>query len=98
MWGGPSQTHRYLGDANVDWGQQLKAVKQYVDARGIKECWMVYFADGAIDPASYGIPCKRLPTVTTLWLRLLGDVPAAIDGPVLVSDGDLGGIEFGRAS
>jgi tetratricopeptide (TPR) repeat protein len=95
-WGGPSQTHRYLSDANVDWGQQLKAVKQYVDQHGIKDCWMVYFADGAIDPASYGIPCKRLPTVTTLWLRLLGDVPAAIDGPVLVSDGDLTGIEFGQ--
>jgi hypothetical protein len=94
-WGGPTQTHRYLSDANVDWGQQLKAVKRYVDQRGIKDCWMVYFADTAIEPADYGIPCKRLPTTSTLWQRLLGDVPPAIDGPVLISDGDLEGIEFG---
>jgi Dolichyl-phosphate-mannose-protein mannosyltransferase len=95
-WGGPSQTHRYLSDANVDWGQQLKAAKQYLDERGIKDCWMVYFADGAIEPRDYGIPCKRLPTVTTLGLRLPEEVPAAIDGTVLVSHGDLVGIEFGQ--
>jgi hypothetical protein len=95
-WGGPSQTHRYLSDANVDWGQQLKGVKHYLDQRGIKDCWMVYFADGAIEPRDYGIPCKRLPTVSTLGLRLLGEVPAAIDGTVLVSHGDLVGIEFGH--
>ena len=23
FWGGPSATHRYLTDSNVDWGQQL---------------------------------------------------------------------------
>lgn len=28
-WGGPLQVRRYLSDANVDWGQQLKTVKQY---------------------------------------------------------------------
>ncbi len=30
-WGGPSQVHRYLSDASVDWGQQLLAVKAYLD-------------------------------------------------------------------
>jgi hypothetical protein len=25
-WGGPGNTHLYLSDSNVDWGQQLKAV------------------------------------------------------------------------
>jgi len=28
LWGGPSQTYRYLSDSNADWGQQLKATKK----------------------------------------------------------------------
>jgi hypothetical protein len=96
-WGGPSQTHRHLSDANTDWGQQLKAVKAYLDRRGIKDCWFAYFPDGSIEPSDYGIPCKRLPTTDTLWwMHLPMAVPAEIDGPVLISDGDLEGIEFGE--
>ena len=96
-WGGPSQTHRYLSDANTDWGQQLKAAKLYLDQHGIRNCWFAYFPDGAIEPSDYGIPCKRLPTTDTLWwMHLPMEVPAAIDGPVLISDGDLEGIEFGQ--
>jgi hypothetical protein len=95
-WGGPSQTHRYLSDANTDWGQQLKAAKRYLDARRIRDCWIAYFPDGSIEPSDYGIPCKRLPTTDTLWgMHLPMAVPATIDGPVLISDGDLEGIEFG---
>jgi tetratricopeptide (TPR) repeat protein len=96
-WGGPSATHQYLSDANDDWAQQLKAVKLYLDSHGIKNCWFVYFADGVIEPSSYGIPCKRLPTTETLWwTRSPMNVPAEIDGPVLISDSDLAGIEFGE--
>jgi 4-amino-4-deoxy-L-arabinose transferase-like glycosyltransferase len=97
IWGGPSQTHRYLGDANVDWAQQLKATKLYLDQRHITQCWIAYFADGAILPSDYGIPCKRLPTTASLWwLKLPMDIPAAIDGPILISESDLEGIEFGQ--
>lgn len=98
-WGGPSQVHRYLSDANSDWGQQLKEAKRYLDERGIKACWFAYFPDGAVDPIDYGIPCKRLPTTDTLWwLNLPMDVPPVIDGPVLISDSDLEGIEFGQGA
>jgi 4-amino-4-deoxy-L-arabinose transferase-like glycosyltransferase len=95
-WGGPSQVHRYLSDANTDWAQQLKAVKTYLDEQHISNCWFVYFADGAIEPSDYGIPCKRLPTTVSLWwLDLPMQVPPVIDGTVLISDSDLEGIEFG---
>jgi hypothetical protein len=30
-----------LTDSNADWGQQLKSVKQYLDQRGVNECWLV---------------------------------------------------------
>ncbi len=95
LWGGPSQTHRYLTDSNSDWGQQLKSVKQYLDQRGVKECWFVYFAAGVAEPTYYGIPCKPLPTLNTLWLNEQIEVPNSIAGPVLISASNLSGLEFG---
>jgi tetratricopeptide (TPR) repeat protein len=88
--------HRYLSDANVDWGQQLIAVKRYIDEHHVTKCWFVYFPDGAIEPQDYGVHCGRLPTTSTVWwLDLPEAVPPVIDGTVFVSDGDLQGIEFG---
>lgn len=98
LWGGPSQTHKYLTDSNSDWGQQLKSVKQYLDQRGVKECWFLYFAEGVAEPGYYGIPCKPLPTINTLWLNLPIDVPESINGPVLISASNLSGLEFGPGS
>ena len=95
-WGGPSEVHRYLSDANVDWGQQLKAVKQYLDDRQITDCWIAYFPDGAIEYSDYGVRCRRLPTANSIgWLHLPMEVPPVIEGTVLISDSDLAGIEFG---
>jgi hypothetical protein len=95
LWGGPSQTYKYLTDSNSDWGQQLKSIKQYLDGRGVKECWFVYFAAGVAEPSYYGIPCKPLPTINTLWLNEPIDVPYSINGPVLISASNLSGVEFG---
>ena len=98
LWGGPSQTNKYLTDSNSDWGQQLKSVKQYLDQRGVKECWFVYFAAGVAEPSYYGIPCRPLPTLNTLWLNEQFEVPNSIDGPVLISASNLSGLEFGPGS
>ena len=95
LWGGPSQTYKYLTDSNADWGQQLKSIKQYLDQRGVKECWFEYFAAGVAEPGYYGIPCKPLPTMSTLWLNVPIDVPSSIKGPVLISASNLSGYEFG---
>ena len=95
LWGGPSQTYKYLTDSNVDWAQQLKSTKQYLDGRGIKECWFAYFGQGVLEPHYYGIPSKPLPTADSLWMNERIDVPPTIDGTVLVSAGVLSGFEFG---
>lgn len=59
-------------------------------------CWFAYFPDGVVLPSAYGIPCKRLPTADTLWWQHdPTNLPSEIDGPVLISDSDLAGIEFG---
>lgn len=98
FWGGPSQTYRYLTDSNVDWGQQLKSTKKYLDQRGVKDCWFVYFAQGVVDFRDYGISCKPLPTMDMMWVNELSDAPPVIDGTVLISAGDLSGFEFGGAA
>jgi hypothetical protein len=98
LWGGPANVHKYLSDSNTDWAQQLIATKKYLDEHNIKDCWFVYFAQGVTDPASYGIPCRLLPTTETLWwLNIPLEAPPAVDGTILVSDGDLNGFEFGPA-
>jgi 4-amino-4-deoxy-L-arabinose transferase-like glycosyltransferase len=95
LWGGPSQTYKYLSDSNADWGQQLKAAKKYLDGRDVTSCWFAYFAEGVVDSSSYGIPCKPLVTADTLWVNQETDIPPVIDGPVLISVGTLSGFEFG---
>jgi tetratricopeptide (TPR) repeat protein len=98
LWGGPASTYKYLSDSNADWGQQLKATKRYLDARHVDHCWFAYFADVVTDPTYYGIPCKPLTTIASVWLQPSIDVPAKIDGPVLISSSVLTGYEFGPGS
>jgi len=95
-WGGPKNAWWLLSDSNSDWAQQLKATKQYLDARGVKDCWFVYFGAGVIDTDYYGVPCKLLPTPDAQWIgEKFYDTPAVIDGMVLISAANLSGFEFG---
>ena len=73
----------------------MKAVKRYVDSRGLKNCWFAYFGQGVAEYAYYGIPCKPLITADSLFFDSPKDVPSSIDGPVLMSAGVLSGFEFG---
>jgi 4-amino-4-deoxy-L-arabinose transferase-like glycosyltransferase len=85
LWGGPANIHKYLTDSTTDWGQQLKGVKHYVDERGIKECWFAYTAEPLIPFHAYGIPCKILPTMDSIWSGLKTETPPVIQGPVFFS-------------
>jgi len=95
FWGGPANTYKYLTDSNTDWGQQLKAVKKYLDNRGVKDCWFAYFVEPSIHFSAYGIPCKPLPTADSGWAHYQIDTPQTITGPVLISAGTLTGYEWG---
>jgi len=85
LWGGPANIHKYLTDSTTDWGQQLKAVKRYIDHHGIQQCWFAYTVEPAIPFRAYGIPCKTLPTMDTMWFGLKLDTPPVIQGPVFIS-------------
>jgi hypothetical protein len=96
-WGGPSKTHLYLADSNVDWGQQLKAVKDYLEKHPSQPCYFAYSAQGPIDFRDYGISCRVLPTGSALWAGLdtmrFGDDPN-VSGTVLISDGEVAGVDI----
>jgi tetratricopeptide (TPR) repeat protein len=99
LWGGSSQTYKLLSDSNADWGQQLKATSRYLRERGVKDCWFSYFAEGVVPYQYYGIPCRALPTPDAQWIgEKFYDVPAEIDGPVLISGSNLSGYEYGPAA
>jgi hypothetical protein len=94
LWGGPANTHKYFSDAAVDWAQQLKWTKQWLDENNVKECSFAYFAAPFLMPSDYDIPCKLLPTFDTSYVQEI-TVPPVVKGPILISYGDLGGYEFG---
>lgn len=48
--GGPSQGYRYLVDSNLDWGQDLPALRNWLAGRRVA---LAYF--GTASPAAYGI-------------------------------------------
>ncbi len=95
FWGGPANTYKYLTDSNTDWGQQLKAVKKYLDNRGVRDCWFAYFVEPSIHFSAYGIPCKPLPTADSGWTDYQIDTPQTITGTLLISAGTLTGYEWG---
>ncbi len=57
--GGPSRGHEYLIDSNLDWGQDLKGLKRWMDDHHVEHINLSYF--GTADPAYYGIRCTHLP-------------------------------------
>jgi len=93
-WGGPTNVHKLLSDANADWAQQLYQVKAWQDRHPGEECWFAYFARPEIDPAVYGIRCHAMPTADTGWLGGSDIIPPVINGYVLISAGDLSGCEW----
>jgi hypothetical protein len=51
--GGPDQGYRYLGDSNIDWGQDLRGLKKYMEKEKLPIIFLSYF--GTAPPSEYGI-------------------------------------------
>ncbi len=58
--GGPRNGYKYLVDSNLDWGQDLKGLKRYMEAHGITRIWLSYF--GSASPDYYKIAYNLLPS------------------------------------
>ncbi|CAN5834259.1 phospholipid carrier-dependent glycosyltransferase [soil metagenome] len=92
--GGPANGFRYLADSNVDWGQDLKRLKRWMEERQVAHINLAYF--GTAEPSYHGI------TRTDLWgTTIPGVAPSAMGPPhlpgyVAVSVTLLDGVPFGE--
>ena len=57
--GGTSNGYKVLVDSNLDWGQDLTGLREYMQREGIESVKLSYF--GSVDPAVYGIEYEPLP-------------------------------------
>ena len=72
LFGGPDRAYRLLGDSNVDWGQDLEQLGDYMRENGVDRVALAYF--GTADPARYGIDYEYLPSPNSA-LRRSGPKP-----------------------
>lgn len=56
--GGPKYGIEYLDDSNIDWGQNLKRLKRYLDEHKFEKVKLLYFGTGR--PEYYGIRVNRM--------------------------------------
>lgn len=89
--GGPRHAIRYVADSNVDWGQGLPQLKEYLDANGSEVIYLSFF--GTDRPEAYGIRYQPLPTYGRVGEPGGEQVPAtATRHVVVVSANNLLGI------
>jgi hypothetical protein len=86
--GGPYGGSQILVDSNLDWGQDLKGLKRWMDDRGVQQIGLSYF--GIADPAYYGINCTRLPGYPDTPPYLVPQLP----GYVAISVSNLRGLSL----
>jgi hypothetical protein len=60
--GAPSEGYRYLSDSNVDWGQDLPALRDKLAAVGSRRPLVSYFGTAPLD--AYGVRAGRWPFAT----------------------------------
>ena len=48
-WGGPTNGHKYVTDSNLDWGQDLKRLKMWLDENNINKVHIDYFGGSDLD-------------------------------------------------
>ncbi|MFH0926496.1 MAG: phospholipid carrier-dependent glycosyltransferase [bacterium] len=62
--GGPDNGYHYVVDSSLDWGQDLKGLKSYMEKKGIKKIFLSYF--GTASPEYYKINYEPLPSFFSL--------------------------------
>jgi len=90
--GGPQNGYTYLTDSNLDWGQDLKPLKKWMNKNGIQSINLSY--SGSADPKYYKINCRYLPG-SPFFVEKLAERPQ-LPGYVAVSVHRLHGIGLGQ--
>jgi hypothetical protein len=91
--GGPKNGYRYLVDSNLDWGQDLKGLKSWMDDHKVSNIRLAYF--GTMDPAFYRIKAIPEPgSLSFLWMN--GEQPVALSPYIAISRTYLAGLYLPR--
>lgn len=85
--GGPDNGHRWLLDSNLDWGQDLIALRRYMDEQHIEEIDLACF--GRVPPAAYGIRHRVLRAHETPVNRHVAISANLLFGLMYIVSGDL---------
>lgn len=88
--GGPGNGARYLTDSNLDWGQHLKLLKQWMNQHQVRRINLAYF--GVVSPDYYGIENVPLPGSSDFAGN--GGKPPLLPGYVAISATLLSGVYF----
>jgi len=92
--GGPANGHLVLLDSNLDWGQDLKPLKKWMDAHHVGQVNLSYF--GTADPAYYGMHWAALPGTSADLTPTIRE--PSFPGYVAVSVQNLHGLHLDPAS
>jgi hypothetical protein len=88
--GGPDNGHQVLVDSNIDWGQDLLRLKEWMEENEIDSIRLSWF--GSADPAYYDIDYEPLPGLThhfDLWWDVPFDPAAPEPGVYAISVSNL---------
>jgi hypothetical protein len=90
--GGPDNGDKYLVDSNIDWGQDLKGLKEYMDENNIERIKLSFF--GSDSPERYGIKYDWLPSVYLENKEPEKEISLPIKGHIAISATNLRGVYF----
>jgi hypothetical protein len=85
LWGGYENTYRIFSDSNVETGQSLKLVNEYVQRENLANCWIVTFVHPELLPATQ--PCRVLPSNLRIMISRfpMDPVPTVAEGTFFIS-------------
>jgi len=90
--GGPGNGYKYLLDSNLDWGQDLKGLKEYMVKNNIKKINLSYF--GTDSPERYDIDYNWLPSFYLKKSVPNEKISLPIKGFIAISATNLQGLYF----
>ena len=90
--GGPENGYKYLIDSNLDWGQDLKGLKKFMEENKIDRISLSYF--GSDSPKRYGIEYDWLPSYVLENPNPKGAFTFPEKGLLAVSATNLQGVYF----
>lgn len=82
LWGGTNSTYHFTSD--VDWGQNLKIIDEYLKKEDIHDCWLAYFGSGEL--ARVNQTCHLMPAPGWMYTeQTIEPLPPVIEGTVFLS-------------